>query len=189
MSASLPCTSGALLHPVTLVALLLWAANDHLLKGWAPAVLTGKLSDLAGLVVCPVVLLGSLEWWRPRAAQRHLGVAVAGSCASIGLLLIGLELSPPVQLAYRHAVGGAWWLAHQLRAWAVGGAAPAFVLASNTPDVTDLFTLPALAVPCWLLRSRTAAALGRAGGGAAQGTLRGRPLAAAGRATPAAPTR
>ena len=33
---SLPLTSAALLHPLTLSCLGLWALNDHVLKGWAP---------------------------------------------------------------------------------------------------------------------------------------------------------
>jgi hypothetical protein len=158
MRASLPCSSAALLHPSTLVALALWALNDHLLKGWGPALLTGKLSDVAGLVVCPVVLLGLLEWCAPRGVRRHLGAALAASCGATGLLLIGLELSPPVQLAYRQVVGGAWFGAQQLSAWLGGGTAPRFVLAGNTPDVTDLLALPALAVPWWLVRSGARAA-------------------------------
>jgi len=146
----LACSSAALLHPITLVALALWAINDHLLQGWGPGVLTGKLSGVAGLVVCPTVLFGILEWCAPRLVRRHRRAALAVSCAVPGLLVVGLELSAPMDLVYRHALGGARFVAAGMTAWLSGGAAPAHVLARTTPDVTDLLTLPALALPWWL---------------------------------------
>jgi hypothetical protein len=151
VKSSLPCSSAALLHPVTLTALALWAINDHLLKGWAPALLAGKLSDLAGLAVCPTVLLGILEWCAPERVQRQWRTLLIVSCTVIGLLVAGLELSKPVQLAYQHALGGAQFLARSLLAWLCRVHAPAFVPVSTTPDLTDLLTLPALAIPCWLV--------------------------------------
>jgi hypothetical protein len=159
MKTTLPCSSPALLHPVTLSALALWAVNDHLLKGWAPALLTGKLSDVAGLVVSPTVLLGILEWCAPTALRRHLDLALAASCGAIGLLLLGLELSKPIELAYQHALGSAQFMASNLGAWLSGDRAPTYVLVRTTPDVTDLLALPALAVPWWLVRSRSPARL------------------------------
>ena len=63
----------ALLHPLALAALVLLILNDHLLKDLAPGPLTGKLSDVAGLVVLPLIILGAWElvmaslgrWFRP----------------------------------------------------------------------------------------------------------------------------
>lgn len=152
MNNSLSCSSRALLHPITLTALALWAINDHLLKGWGPALLTGKLSDVAGLAVCPTVLLGISEWCAPQLVQRQWRSLLIASCTVMGLLVVGLELSEPVQLAYRYALGGARFVASSLVAWLCGTRSPAFALVSTTPDVTDLLTLPALAIPCWLVR-------------------------------------
>src|SRR5262245_28812425 len=47
-----------LLHPLFLCALALLLVNDHLLKGAGilPGAITGKLSDLAGLIVAPVLV-------------------------------------------------------------------------------------------------------------------------------------
>jgi hypothetical protein len=50
----------ALVHPVTLAALVVLVVNDHVLKSRFPGVITGKASDLAGLVLMPAV---SLPWW------------------------------------------------------------------------------------------------------------------------------
>ena len=43
-----------LLHPVALVALAILIVNDRLLKDAWPGPVTGKLSDVAGLVVAPL---------------------------------------------------------------------------------------------------------------------------------------
>src|SRR5690606_28492776 len=51
----------ALLHPVTLLSLVVLVLNDHWLKRVAPSVLSGKLSDFAGLVLAPLVLHASYE--------------------------------------------------------------------------------------------------------------------------------
>jgi hypothetical protein len=147
----MPRATPALLHPITLVALALWALNDHLLKGWGPAVLTGKLSDVAALVVCPIVLLGMVEWCAPRLVRQRLENTLAACCAAIGLLLIGLELSKSVELAYQHTLGSAQYAARSLAAAFSGHRMPVYVLVQTTPDVTDLFTLPMLAVPWWLV--------------------------------------
>ncbi len=45
-----------LLHPITLAALVVLVLNDHLLKSCFPGVVTGKLSDVAGMILAPIVL-------------------------------------------------------------------------------------------------------------------------------------
>ncbi|GAA3121815.1 hypothetical protein GCM10020001_047700 [Nonomuraea salmonea] len=42
-----------LCHPVTVAGVLVLLVNDHLLKAAFPGVVTGKLSDVAGLLVAP----------------------------------------------------------------------------------------------------------------------------------------
>ncbi len=46
----------ALAHPLAIAALVLLALNDHVLKQAWPGFVTGKLSDVAGLVVAPLLL-------------------------------------------------------------------------------------------------------------------------------------
>ncbi|HEX4514247.1 MAG TPA: hypothetical protein VH054_11945 [Polyangiaceae bacterium] len=46
----------AMLHPLTLVSLALLVMNDHFLKWAHPSWLTGKLSDVAGMILAPIVL-------------------------------------------------------------------------------------------------------------------------------------
>jgi len=150
MRAALPRSSAALLHPVTLLALALWATNNHLLKGWGPAVVTGKLSDVAALVVGPLVLFGMAEWVSPRLVQQRPSTMLAACCAALGLLLLGLELSPAVELGYQHVIAGARFAAESLRSLWSSQPPPDYRLVPTTPDLTDLLSLPALGVAWWL---------------------------------------
>jgi hypothetical protein len=66
----------ALSHPLSIAALLILLLNDHWLKKVAPSWLTGKLSDVAGLVFVPFVLLALLTFALPvrcRKNERTLG--------------------------------------------------------------------------------------------------------------------
>lgn len=56
----------ALTHPATLACVLLLVLNDHMLKERFPGVITGKLSDLAGMWVAPLFLLGVIDLLMPR---------------------------------------------------------------------------------------------------------------------------
>ncbi len=53
---AVPAALAWLLHPATIAATVLLIANDHLLKRAWPGPVTGKLSDVAGLVLAPPVL-------------------------------------------------------------------------------------------------------------------------------------
>ena len=77
----------ALLHPAWLGALAVLVLNDHVLKGadLLPGLVTGKLSDLAGLVVAPVLLAVLL---RVRTERGLLRATIA-----TGLVFAALQLS------------------------------------------------------------------------------------------------
>ncbi|MGE0398186.1 MAG: hypothetical protein AB7T06_15900 [Kofleriaceae bacterium] len=136
---------GEALHPVTLLSLVVLVVNDWVLKprvdhdSWASAV-TGKLSDVSGLVAAPVVLT-----------------------ALIGLLLlVAQKLGAPVRPHLTHrrlvlsivATGGVfaaiklWPRASQWFVDALSVVRPAQVYL----DRTDLWCLPALAVAYWIGR-------------------------------------
>jgi len=122
----------ALAHPLWWVAAILLALNDHLLKGALPelSMLTGKLSDVAGLLVAPF-LLAVLIGARSRAAVIACHVATGAVFAAINLstsAAAGMELAT------------AWtpW------PWAI------------MVDPTDLIALPALLIS-WRVFSVAAA--------------------------------
>lgn len=110
----------ALLHPAWAASLALLVLNDHVLKGsgLAPGWLTGKLSDVAGLVVAPVLLAAILR------ARTRLGVAAAH--VVIGAGFAALEMSSSLTALARAAYGlvGLPW--------------------HSTRDVTDLLALAVL---------------------------------------------
>lgn len=107
-------------RPLPLLATATLALNDHVLKGSAllPGVVTGKLSDVAGLFVVPVLAAGI-------AAQlgvmgRSLVRVAAGSAATSGLVFAAIKTSP------------------EACAWLTSRGVP------TVYDVSDLVALPAL---------------------------------------------
>jgi len=117
----------ALLHPLWWIALVLWVVNDHWLKGRGllPGAVTGKLSDLAGLIVAPVLLAALLD-----ARRRSSAVAC-------------------------FAVVAAWFVAINTSAGAAAAweqlAAAVALPWHGTCDPTDLLALPAIVLGWWLI--------------------------------------
>ncbi len=114
----------ALVHPVWLFGLGVLVVNDHYLKGAGllPGWLTGKLSDVVGLLCAPAVL--ALLWPTRRGAQ------VAGLAVAVGFSL--LKTVPWVARAVEQVTRDT------LFPWQV------------TIDPTDLLALPAVALGVWL---------------------------------------
>ena len=114
-------------RPAFWVAVAVLAVNDHLLKGagLVPAVLTGKLSDLAGLFFAGA-LLAVLA--RPRSARGWLACH-----ALVAAVFTAIKLSVPAATA--------WDAARALFGL------PAF----TTVDPTDLLALPMVALGAWWL--------------------------------------
>jgi hypothetical protein len=147
-----PSTPGdAMLRPVAIAAVAVLIANDHVLKDRWPGIVTGKLSDVAGLVFFPLLLLSLVEvaWalaGRPQHPSRRLLTAcilVTGSIFAAGeLLSVGDHLLEVVFSWLRWPIG------------ALGGAAgrPGVL----TQDPADLFALPALLIAWVVGRRRTA---------------------------------
>lgn len=108
-------------HPATLVAVLVLLVNDHVAKQLWPGFVTGKLSDVAGLVVAPALLACVL----PRRADLA-GIVLTG---------VGFMLVKTTQVGAELASEAWTWL---------GG--PSRVLA----DPTDLLALPALGLALWI---------------------------------------
>jgi hypothetical protein len=136
-TTSLPAQSWArdLCHPLPLAAVLVLAVNDHLLKGSGllPGWLTGKLSDVAGLFFFPLLLSALARGAVRLAARRDIEDRSALAMAAVlatGAVFTAIKLYAPVN------------------AWVAG------VWGVMVMDVTDLFTLPMLALSAaFMLRS------------------------------------
>jgi len=146
----------ALLHPVALASLVCLVVNDHLLKRYAPGWVSGKLSDVAILVVGPLLLQGCAELaaarggrpWRP--ATRVFAMAAAVTCAAYVLE----KTVPAATEVYRLVWGALRWPLDGVAAWAQGRAWPAYAQAAAVTDPTDLVALPAVAGAWWAQRGR-----------------------------------
>jgi hypothetical protein len=133
---------GEALHPVTLAAVAVLVVNDWLLKPrFGPSAVTGKLSDLAGLVFAPVVLSAALGLALHLAAALGARVdpslsrrRLAGCTIATGAVFAAVKLEPAA--------------AHILVQLLSRLGRPAAI----TLDPTDLLCLPALAVAIWIGR-------------------------------------
>ncbi len=128
---------GEALHPVALVALVVPVVNDWVLKpSSAPAWLTGKLSDVAGLVFAPLVLTALVDLALYAAAR------------------LGARVDPwlgPRRLAVAIALTGGVFAAVKISADVARAVARAWPGdARIVADRTDLLALPALAIAAWI---------------------------------------
>ena len=147
MSSSRAVASRALLHPAALAAIALLVLNDHLFKhrfgGWW----TGKLSDVAGLAVFPLLLAAAIELLgRPMGRRGVTAVA-----ALTGTMFAAIKLWGPAGDLYRVGLAMAQWPFRALAAFAAGDAAPPIGHVQLTADPTDLLALPMLALSIWLV--------------------------------------
>jgi hypothetical protein len=138
----------ALLHPLALAALVLLILNDHVLKDIAPGPLTGKLSDLAGLVVLPLIILGAWEL-AMATLGRWLGPArpaLIGAIAIAGAAFAAIKLSSDGAEIYRVGMGLARWPIDAFIAAGGGAWPPEPGRVRLVQDVSDMICLPALLV-------------------------------------------
>lgn len=137
-------------HPSTIAALVVLVANDHWAKARWPGLITGKLSDFAGLVFAPTLIVATMELLARRPLRARVTFATT-LIVGIGFALV--KTWAPATEVYR-----AWWgwLSHPIDAViAVAHAlAPSLCVASAGPhrvqiarDPTDLVALVALGVP------------------------------------------
>lgn len=134
-----------LLHPVPLVALGMLLLNDHVLKATHPGWLSGKLSDVAVMVLLPFLLMAAADlaclWW-PRLPAP--GTRAVLACVAISVAVFTLvEVTPLGADAYRWGLAVAQWPLRTIIAALAGNPAPDLAPVRLTADATDLLTLPA----------------------------------------------
>ncbi|WP_244237175.1 hypothetical protein [Corallococcus llansteffanensis] len=156
-----PFPGSGLLHPAVLGAIVLLILNDHVFKARWPSWWTGKLSDVAGLAMFPVLLQALWEQATSRRAHafRPSRAVLVGAVLLTGLCFGATKVSVEAGNAWSWALGGLQWPFHVLRAWLGGARIPEVLPTQHTVDVTDLLTLPALLVALGLGWRRAAVAL------------------------------
>jgi hypothetical protein len=160
-----PTPGDVLLHPLVLVALAVLLVNDHYLKEVSPGLITGKLSDFAGLAFFPILVLAAWElvlgvssrWQGPTV--RALLVAVAAT----GVVFSLVKTLPSAAESFGWALGAAQWLLSLPLRLLLGGLLPPVNPSVITLDPTDLVALLALAVPVWVGFARARVTLRAAG--------------------------
>ena len=141
-----------LTHPVSLGAIALLVINDHVLKQLAPGVITGKLSDFAGLVFFPLLLAAAAEHARIRRGTQTVLVAALATAA----VFAAIKVCAPAAEAYRVGLAALQWPFRAVRAVLTGEAMPRLARVAHVADRTDLVALVALAVPITLARRASA---------------------------------
>jgi hypothetical protein len=117
-----------LLHPIFVVSLAALLFNDHWLKVHHPSWLTGKLSDAAGLVVFPLLVLVALDALTPLPRRwSTLGLVLAITATLFAIV----KCIPTCTALYRVALGA-------LQTPFRGAFAPVHAVT----DPTDLVTVP-----------------------------------------------
>jgi hypothetical protein len=135
-----------LLHPVVLAAIVVFIVNDHLLRPGHPGWLTGKLSDVVGLIFFPVLLAAVAEVVSPMA-RRHAAAMLVLAVALTGLTYLAMLLEPAGADAYRWFLGAVQWPLRIAAALVAGLPVPDLAAVRFAADPTDLITMPALLVP------------------------------------------
>lgn len=121
-----------LLRSEYLFAVALLAFNDGLLKPWSPSMVTGKLSDFAGLFFAPVLLLVLLEMIPKFSNESSFGIRRALAYGAIGFVFSLAQVTDFGAFLYKLAFSPA----RLIPTWR-----PGFAL---TQDPTDLVALIAL---------------------------------------------
>lgn len=158
-------------HPVAVAALLVLVVNDHVLKAAWGGPVTGKLSDVAGLLLFPALLVDVLAIIERRRTGRRLPDPRDGTraalrpdrAATVAVLATAVGFTV-VKTSPGAAEVAGWVLAgiqHPLTLLRSVGTGAGVGLLPSTPapivvDGTDLVALAAL-VPAWFLARGPAA--------------------------------
>ena len=147
--SALAATAGdGLLHPIPLLAIGVLLLNDHVLKATYPGLVTGKLSDLAGLVYFPLLLQGIWEVMGSHTGRdgppSHRTLLVAILATAVAFTII--NLSPAGSGAYGAVMGTLQWAIGVLPRAILDGQVPTPKVVANVVDAGDMVALPALAI-------------------------------------------
>lgn len=119
-----------LAHPFAVAAVLVLVVNDHVLKHAYPGFVTGKLSDVAGMVFFPL-LLASLH-------RRALPFA----CIATAIVFALVKTMPWANDLYRVTWAVMQWPFRAALAWIADRPTPGLARVVLVRDPTDLVAVP-----------------------------------------------
>jgi hypothetical protein len=118
-------------------------------RGPAPSPVTGKLSDVAGLIFFPLLLAAVAQQLRPALGLRP----TVRACALLtALVFASIKLWPLAGDAYRVGLGAVQWPFRAAWTALAGHGLPDLAPVMLTADPTDLLALPAALIAVWLAR-------------------------------------
>jgi hypothetical protein len=144
-----------LAHPIAIGAVLLLLVNDHVLKRAFPGVVTGKLSDVAGMVFFPLLLVSFVDVLRPRLRASTRLRILAGACAATAVVFAATKTLPVANEAYRFTWAAMGWPFRALRAAILHRAVPGLSPVVLVRDPTDLVAVPFVLVAWWVGRGKS----------------------------------
>lgn len=137
----------SLLHPLCIASVAVLIVNDHCFKHAMPGVITGKLSDFAGLVFFPHLLVSlgqcvAAALGRPlRPTTRSFALILS----AVGAVFVAIKVS---------TLGDRWYEQTLTVLYQVVGSlhddARSTVFAKNTADATDIIAISALIASYWV---------------------------------------
>jgi hypothetical protein len=131
-----------LLHPLALASLLVLVVNDHVLKPMLPGLVTGKLSDVAGLLLAPLVVVAAIELGSAAVGRRsspdRRGLIAICVLVAAGFAVVKTTTAGAVALG--SLLGAGQWLGGMLTSPLLGMPPPPAV-ADVVVDPTDLVAL------------------------------------------------
>jgi hypothetical protein len=130
--------------------------NDHWLKANHPGLVSGKLSDVAVLVLLPFLFVAFADLARLRWSSLPVPgqLAVVTSVALAVAVFVVIEVVPAGGEVYRWSLGALQWPVRAALATLADDVVPGIAPVRLTSDVTDLLTLPAALAILVVLRSR-----------------------------------
>lgn len=145
-----PVIGETLIHPIAITAVIVLLLNDHLLKARYPGLITGKLSDVAGLVFFPLLLLTLVDaarrFVRGRSGLTH-GTLVA--CIVLtGLAFVAVKTTDIGAEAFRRMWGAMQWPGHAIASRRLVHVGRVHLV----KDSSDLVAVPMLLVAYWVGR-------------------------------------
>ena len=160
MSPPPPTSPGEqLLHPLAIVTVLILLVNDHYWKGVGPPWVTGKLSDVAVMILVPLVFQAGMEWfaWARGRFRPQRSILLVGVLLAAGIMA-SINIWPPAAEAYRWGMAVLQWPAKACWQLVAGRSLPPLQPVSLVMDPADLWTIPFGVLPLWMDLKRTRAA-------------------------------
>ncbi|MCU1496899.1 MAG: hypothetical protein JWM47_852 [Acidimicrobiales bacterium] len=141
-----------LLHPLSVTSIVVLIVNDRYVKERWPGFISGKLSDVAGLIFFPLLLVALAELvglvaHRPRQAGRRAFVVVS---LVVGVVFAATKTLAPVRAADEIILGWLQWLPRAIYRVATGSAAGSPVRQQVVVDLLDLMTVPCVLAAVWI---------------------------------------